>query len=180
MQTKRLQLRERTKALYENIIQQSIEEQKIFFGVKTIDELNDVLTQSKRLFVDNRFDFRLWDIIEKSSGNVIGHCGFHHWEKRYNRAELGYFLNEAARNQGFMKEAIQAIVGFGFENMELNRIEAFIAPQNLPSIGVVQHLDFKQEGLLRQHYKANGQFYDSFVFGLLKSDYLIPTKPFLS
>lgn len=172
MKTKRLQLRERTKVLYEQIICQSTEAQLIFFGVKKLDKLNTSLEQSKRLFIDNRFDFRLWDIIEKSSGNVIGHCGFHHWEKRYNRTELGYFLNETARNQGYMKEAIQAIVNFGFKNMDLNRIEAFISPQNLPSIGVVQHLGFTKEGLLRQHYKADDKFYDSFVFGLLKSDFL--------
>ncbi|MFK7951156.1 MAG: GNAT family N-acetyltransferase [Saprospiraceae bacterium] len=171
MKTKRLQLRERTKILYERIIQQTSEKQLIFFGVKTIDELDAALAQSKKLFVDNRFDFRLWDIIEKSSDDVIGHCGFHHWEKRYNRAELGYFLNETARNKGYMKEAIQALINFGFENMDLNRIEAFIAPQNSPSIGVVKHLKFTKEGLLREHHKINGQFYDSFVFRLLKSEY---------
>lgn len=172
MQTNRLYLRERTNELYQVMIQESTKEQLLFLGLDSIDELNVILAKSKELFEIKPFDFRLWDIIEKSSGKMIGNCGFHHWEQKHERAELGYFLNENRRNQGLMTEALKTVIDFGFNSMNLNRVEAFINPDNIPSLKVIQHLGFTEEGRLREHYKSEDTIYDSLIFGLLKSEYL--------
>lgn len=70
-----------------------------------------------------------------------------------------------------MTEAVSAILTYGFESMDLNRVEAFIAPDNVASLGVVSKYGFTKEGYLRQHYNSNGEMLDTVVYGLLKDEY---------
>jgi ribosomal-protein-alanine N-acetyltransferase len=70
-----------------------------------------------------------------------------------------------------MKEALKAMLDFGFKEMQLNRVEALIGPLNVPSTKLVQSLGFVQEGVLREHYCKNGELQDSVMFSLLKREY---------
>jgi ribosomal-protein-alanine N-acetyltransferase len=70
-----------------------------------------------------------------------------------------------------MKEALVPIINFGFEEMKLNRIEAFVGPKNEASMKLVKKFGFKHEGVMRQHYNYNGTLEDSLVFGLLREEY---------
>lgn len=60
-------------------------------------------------------------------------------------AEIGYDLGKAYWRQGFMQEALQAIISFGFETMRLKRIEAEVEPANGRSIGLLRKLGFRME-----------------------------------
>jgi ribosomal-protein-alanine N-acetyltransferase len=70
-----------------------------------------------------------------------------------------------------MTEAVKPILQYGFEQMNLNRIEACTGPENVASIKILQKFGFKQEGYLRQHYYGKDQIYDSLIFSLLKAEY---------
>lgn len=119
-----------------------------------------------------RMSFCIFHLMEKESMKIIADASLHNWYAIHARAELGYAMRkEEYKNKGYMREAAPAIVEYGFEKMNLNRIEAFIATYNMPSQKVVQRLGFVQEGLLREHYFANDQNEDSLLFGLLKKDY---------
>jgi ribosomal-protein-alanine N-acetyltransferase len=116
--------------------------------------------------------FRLFLMVEKSTGLTIGRAGFHNWQARHNRAELGYAMClDHYRQKGYMKEALKLIVAYGFEQMDLNRIESFIGPGNTPSIKLAEGLGFTKEGLLRGHYNKNGELQDSACYGLLRHEY---------
>ncbi len=171
MTTNRLYLRERTRELLEKLMGQSREEQSSFFSYEDIKMLNFELARIEKSLKNERFDFQKWDLIENNSGDVIGNAGFHNWEITHERAELGYVLHEKFRGQGFMVEALKRIVDFGFQEMRLNRIEAFISPDNSSSIKLITKMNFQLEGKLREHYKSNDKIHDSLVFGLLKSEY---------
>jgi len=84
---------------------------------------------------------------------VIGSCGFHNWIKNHERSEIGYEIHKQYQNQGYMSEAIKKVINYGFQEMNLNRIEALIDPMNENSIRIVTKNGFKQEGILRGHYK---------------------------
>ncbi len=110
-------------------------------------------------------------IYHKDSQQVIGRCGYHTWYFRHNRAEIGYHIAlEEYKNQGFTKEALAAMLRYGFEQMGLNRIEALLSPQNIPSVKLVEHFGFMKEGLLRGHYLRNGVYEDSAMYALLKTE----------
>jgi len=112
-------------------------------------------------------------LVSKASGEVIGKCGFHTWMPMHSRAEIGYHMHsDELKGKGYMKEAFRPIIAYGFENMDLNRIEAFIGTQNQASQRLVKGAGFQQEGVLRGHYCKNGIIEDSLCFGLLKSDWV--------
>ena len=118
-------------------------------------------------------------LLDKQSGCVIGRCGFRIWQKQHSRAEVGYAITNAAlRNKGYMREALTALVDLGFSQLGLNRIEAFIGTNNIPSLKLVIGLGFTQEGILRQHYCHNGIIEDSVCFSLLRQEYTqrVPEK----
>jgi len=84
---------------------------------------------------------------------------------------LGYALfNDANKGKGFMTEAVKEIIAYGFESMNLHRIEAYVAPDNIPSLNLMSKFSFTKEGLLREHYFYNEKYDDSIVFSLLRSE----------
>ncbi len=111
-------------------------------------------------------------LIDKFSGLVLGRCGFHNWLPMHSRAEIGYhMLSDENKGRGYMKEAFSPIIAFGFREMALNRIEAFIGRDNEASQRLVKGVGFTQEGILREHYCKDGVIEDSLCFGLLKREW---------
>jgi ribosomal-protein-alanine N-acetyltransferase len=116
--------------------------------------------------------FLYFHIIRKDTAKSIGWCGYHTWYIDHNRAEIGYVLDSKDdMNQGFMTEALSEILKYGFEQMNLNRIEAFLAKTNTPSLKLVERFGFSEEGLLREHYFKNGRVENSSIYSLLQSEF---------
>lgn len=116
--------------------------------------------------------FLYFQLIDKKSKTVIGWCGYHTWYLDHFRAELGYGITDLNfREKGLMREAMKVVVDYGFNEMKLNRIEAFVADYNFASLKTIQRLNFKQEGRLIQHYLSEGKLEDSLVYALLKEGY---------
>lgn len=111
-----------------------------------------------------------WMILRKSDDRPIGTCGYHNWQKRHFRAEIGYDLDKALWNQGFMTEALVEVIEFGFRTMKLNRIEALVHPHNRASIRLLEKLHFQKEGFMRDYYFQGGIFHDSLIFSLLRKE----------
>lgn len=112
-----------------------------------------------------------WGISLKSSGQLVGTCGFHKWNKRDLHSEIGYDLHPDFWGQGLMTEALRAAIQNGFERMGLNRIAAIVYPQNQRSLQLLYKLGFQTEGLLRDYHYSNGNFYDHHILSLLKRDW---------
>lgn len=117
-----------------------------------------------------------WILICKSDQKPIGTVGYHKWDKRYFRAEIGYDLSPDIWGQRYMTEALRKVLWHGFEHMGLNRIDALIYVENIRSIRLVQNLGFRMEGLLRDYFYLNGKFHDHYIYALLKKDYLNELK----
>lgn len=108
----------------------------------------------------------------KVNNEVIGGVGFHNWYPSHLRAELGYAISkEEYKRQGYMTEAINEILNFGFNNLNLNRIEACVGPNNDYSLKLIKKFGFQQEGYLREHYIRDTEVEDSIIFSLLRSEY---------
>ncbi len=111
-----------------------------------------------------------WVMVRKSDHQPIGTCGFHKWDKRCFRAEIGYDLSPSCWGQGYMTESLRAVISNGFEQMGLHRIEALVYVENDRSIQLLQRLGFKQEGVLRDYFYLDGEFYDHYLFALLQNE----------
>lgn len=111
-------------------------------------------------------------LVDKASGKTIGSAGYYRYYPAHARAEIGYILtDESYRQKGLVKEALPYIINYGFNTLNLHRIEAIVAPGNVPSLRIMELFGFTKEGLLRQHYFFNGKHDDSVIFSLLKSEW---------
>lgn len=112
-----------------------------------------------------------WAISLKGSGIMIGSCGFLNRKPNHFRAEIGYELSREYWGEGIASEALQAIISYGFDHLNLERIEALIEPSNAPSIKLAERQGFIREGLLRHYEYTCGKFDDLYMYSLLKMDW---------
>lgn len=112
-----------------------------------------------------------WGIFTHESHELIGTCGLGNLCDVTNKAEIGYAVRRSEWGKGYATEAIAAVVKYGFESAELNRIEALITPGNDASVVVLEKNGFLREGLVRERDMLKGQLVDSFIMGQLKRDY---------
>ncbi|WP_420345244.1 GNAT family N-acetyltransferase [Pelagibius sp.] len=85
-------------------------------------------------------------------------------------ASMGYWIGERFARQGYMTEAVLAVVEFAFEELGLHRIEAACLPHNDPSRSLLLKVGFRQEGYARQYLRINGKWQDHLLFELLRDD----------
>lgn len=171
--TDRLVLRKFTQESFDHIYSDmSQDEQLDILGLNSIEKLLEEKKKYREGLSTHNKKFLFHQLIDKKTSVVVGWCGFHTWYIDHNRAEIGYGLfDDNYKSKGIMSEAIVSIVNYGFNNMKLERIEAFVSPSNIPSIKLLTRMNFKKEGYLKRHYFFNGKMEDSIVFALLKSEY---------
>jgi len=88
----------------------------------------------------------------------------------HGRAELGYWLGVPFWGRGYMTEAAGALVSYGFQKLDLHKIEATHMTRNPASGRVMEKIGMTREGLLlREHVFKNGVFEDLVVYGLVKT-----------
>ncbi|HVF11058.1 MAG TPA: GNAT family N-acetyltransferase [Abditibacteriaceae bacterium] len=116
-------------------------------------------------------DLAPWGIEHRQDGRLIGSCDFHNWNLEHARAELGYVLAREYWRQGYMTEAVRAVVACGFDTMSLNRIEALCRLPNVASARVLEKAGMRFEGVLRQYLFAHGVYHDYKIYALLREEY---------
>lgn len=104
-------------------------------------------------------------------GRVIGVCSLFNLSGQNRRAEIGYALTRGAWGQGWMDEALRALVAQAFGPWGLHRLEADIDPRNTASARSLQRLGFQEEGRLRERWIVAGEVSDSGLWGLLARDW---------
>ncbi|WP_269531969.1 GNAT family N-acetyltransferase [Chitinimonas sp. BJYL2] len=112
-----------------------------------------------------------WAIEDRFSGTLLGTAGLFKWNRAWRNCVLGYELGRAYWGQGYMQEALHALLAYGFEVMRLNRIQAEIHPDNLASSRLVGRLGFVLEGRHRQQGYWQGQFHDLDCYSLLAHEW---------
>ena len=108
----------------------------------------------------------------KETGKVIGTIGFLWIDREHNSAEIGYSLGEAHWNNGYMTEALRAMLAFGFDKLYLNRIEACFDVHNTASGRVMEKAGMQREGILRKKLYNKGRYIDVEMWSILMEDYI--------
>ncbi|QNO15856.1 GNAT family N-acetyltransferase [Alkalicella caledoniensis] len=112
-----------------------------------------------------------WGVILKETNELIGTCCFGDFNDGARRTEIGYDITQKQWNKGYATEALKAIIDYGFNVMNLNRIEATITPGNNASIKVLEKLNFVQEGIVRERDLIKGKLEDGIIMSILKREY---------
>ena len=111
-----------------------------------------------------------WGIVYKGDHRFVGTCGIVSWEPHHARAELGYALSRDYWGRGLMAEAVCAMISFGFNKMNLNRIEARCIAENVASARVMEKAGMIYEGTLRQRELIKGEHRDIKVYSVLRDE----------
>ena len=109
--------------------------------------------------------------IQTGAGAFAGMLNYHHRESWNRRLELGWILAPAHERRGYMTEAATAVIRHCFERMDVHRIEATIAPENLSSRRLAARLGFREEGLMRDRACVEGRFRSLLMCALLKDEW---------
>ena len=117
-------------------------------------------------------DFFDWGVVLKDTGKMIGTCGFTRFDYANNSAEIGYVLNSDYYGRGIATEASARVIKFGFEMLDLNRIECRYIVGNDASRRVMEKNGMSFEGVRREGMLIKGVYRDIGVCSILKSDYL--------
>ena len=111
-------------------------------------------------------------MFRRDDRRFLGTADLFHMDPQSRRAELGYTLAEEVWGQGYMNEALSALLDHAFSEFVLNRLEADIDPRNTASKNCLTRLGFTHEGLLRQRWIVGGEVSDSAIYGLLRDEWL--------
>lgn len=134
----------------------------------------DLEQASKELaYWRNLFHYRhsvYWGISHKGSSKLIGTCGFNNWIRTHRRGEISYDLAPSSWNKGIMTKALRAMCDFAFTAMNLQRIQATVADDNMASMRVLDKLAFQQEARLRHFGRLHGRARDFFMYSLVPTD----------
>ncbi|HRN79213.1 MAG TPA: GNAT family protein [Ferruginibacter sp.] len=117
----------------------------------------------------HRFSLFYFLLIEKEQNIPIGECGFHSWNILHRKAELFYVLRgDEHKHKGYMTEAVQFVLDYGYKALNLHRVEALVAEDNMPSIRILKRYGFKFEGVRREDYNVNGINENSACYSMLR------------
>lgn len=179
IETSRLLLRKLTPEVYDYIYKHYTDQECMkHLGLRTAQELKVEKEKYRKGLSSYDKSFVIFQLIEKESMQVMGMCGFVRHYPAHFRAEFGYSLDsDTYKQKGYMSEAVAPIIAYGFEKMNLIRIEAMVGSNNEPSIKIVKKLGFEREGLMKQHYYRNGVMEDSIIWALFENKNSIDKLP---
>ena len=93
-------------------------------------------------------------------------------DREHAQAEISFWLAPEAWGRGFTSEALQAVLRYGFEDVNLNRMYAYHMTRNPASGRVLKKNGFRQEGVLRQRVRKWDVFEDVALWAILREDIL--------
>lgn len=111
------------------------------------------------------------DVGIKYQGKWVGSVGLNDISKDHRKAEIGYWLDKRAQGKGIMTRAVQALIDYGFCELNLNRVWIRCATDNEKSAAVPERLGFTHEGTLRQSEWMYDHFEDDMVWSLLRLEW---------
>lgn len=112
-----------------------------------------------------------WAIDRTDAGAFIGWISLSRWNPAYRSAALGYCFGTAVWGRGYATEAARTVLRWAYDTLDLNRVQAETDTRNAASARVLEKVGFVREGTLRQDCVVDGDVSDSWVYGLLRSDW---------
>ncbi len=167
----------------------------ILKGIEEIDELEIIKWRNQKRVLDNLFscigptlsEHRRWfekystskDRIEfiiviNGQNKKVGTIGLSNIDYKNQKAEYGIIIGEEDElGKGYAKEATQAILKYGFEELNLRKIYLRVFSDNTGALNLYKKTCFKQEGLLKEDIYKGGKFKDIVIMSVFKEEWKI-------
>jgi len=135
----------------------------------SIDEWDGWMKQFDDLWEnDKEYHFQ---VIETTTNQFVGTVFLNHVERRYQMANLGYWVRISRVGEGIATEAAKLAARYGFEKLGFQRLEIVVGKDNTPSLKIAEKMAAFREGLLRNRLNLHGSPCDAYMHSLIPADY---------
>jgi len=138
---------------------------KYLFDAEPMKSINEADELIEFYTVQEPSNRHRWVIELKQNGEKIGTCGYHCWNIKEGKVEIGYELVEKYNGYGYMNEAIIKVVEFARINMRVKEIKACIYYKNEKSKRIVTGNGFEYGGI--EMVKRKGIEYKHEIYRLM-------------
>ena len=109
--------------------------------------------------------------LNSEPDGIVGVAEMFDYSQDINMITIGYRLNDRFWGRGIATKSVKAMVEYLFDEVGINRIQAFVMPENIKSLNVLQKNSFIEEGTIRQGHIWKGKgLVDLKQFSLLRTD----------
>ena len=110
-------------------------------------------------------------VFHKEAGQLVGAITLDNIRRGPSQmGTIGYWVGQQYARQGFMSEAIIAMVAHAFGALDLSRVESACLPDNVASRGVLEKAGFKYEGVAQSYIQINGRWRNHVLYAALRGD----------
>jgi RimJ/RimL family protein N-acetyltransferase len=111
-------------------------------------------------------------IVVREEDRLIGSCGLHNIKPADRCATFGLMIGDVDyHGRGYGTEATRLTIRFGFEELNLHRIQLNVFAHNAAARRVYEKAGFVQEGCRRQAVYRHGRYRDVYEYGILRDEY---------
>jgi ribosomal-protein-alanine N-acetyltransferase len=145
---------------------QSLYSEPVYSTKEEVKELLDIYIGSYE-----KPDYYRWAIIEKDCGECIGQIAYFLVDSKNHFAEIEYCIGSEFQCRGYATEAAKAVIAFGFDEINLHKVQICTKTINQPSKRVIEKCGLTYEGTLRDYFFMNGEYVGRHYFSILRSEY---------
>lgn len=133
------------------------------------------LEESAKRYAESRNSSASFDlgIFENGTNDLTGKISCIDFNPRNGAAEIGYFVIPEFRNKKYASEAMGLMLKLLFQCKDVNKITAQTGSFNHSSIKILYKYKFNLDGKLRQHHNINDEYFDEYLFSILKHEYTL-------
>ena len=117
-------------------------------------------------------DYYRWAILLKETGECIGQIAYFLVDGNNHFAEIEYCIGVNFQRKGLATEATLAVIQYGFDKINLHKVQICHKSTNIPSRKVIEKCGFVYEGTLRDFFYVDGQYVDRLYYSILKDEFM--------
>lgn len=165
-----------------SILETDIDNVHLLHSLAEVDKFNTLgipeSIEETKLLIDNWITENNKETIQrftfatelKTDNQFIGIIGINIGKAKYKNAEVWFKFDPNFWNKGYATEALREILNFGFNNLNLHRIEAGCAVENIGSIKVLEKVGMLREAHTRQLLPLKSGWSDNYGYAKLATD----------
>ncbi len=145
---------------------QSLYSEPVYTTKAAVKELLDKYIQSYE-----KSDYYRWAIISKEINECIGQIAFFSVDSKNNFAEIEYCIGSDFQCKGLATEATKAVIAYGFNKINLHKVQICHKSINIPSKRVIEKSGCTYEGTLRDYFFMDGKYVDRLYYSILRNEF---------
>jgi RimJ/RimL family protein N-acetyltransferase len=144
----------------------------LYWAVRDQERSREALETYARLdALDQEGDGLVLGAVRRDVGRVVGQVSLQWRSREHRQAEIGFVFNPDHHGRGLAREAAEAMLRLGFENLGLHRIYGRCDARNLASARLMERLGMRREAHLVENEFVKGEWTDELVYAMLEQEW---------